>query len=86
MSAVMPDPVLPTPGIDLVKAEAEIGKLIAEASKLNAETSKLNAEGAKLGVEAYKLSREAFWYPIAVAAGLVGAIAGVTATILKLFS
>lgn len=51
------------------KMRAEIAKLIAESSKINAETSKINAE--------------ARWYPLAVATGLVGAVAGLTAIVIK---
>lgn len=56
---------------ELEKIHSEIAKLMAETSKLNAETSKLRTD--------------VFWYPIAVATGLVSAVAGVTAIVVKLF-
>ncbi|HHT8992745.1 TPA: hypothetical protein ACT5B2_003789 [Burkholderia cenocepacia] len=54
--------------VDILKTEAEIGKLVMEASKLNAETSKLQAETAKL-------NREARWLPFVQSAVLFGAAA-----------
>ena len=56
---------------ELEKIHSEISKLIAETSKLNAETG--------------KLSREIFWYPLAISAGLVSAVAGVTTLLLRHF-
>jgi len=61
---------------ELEKIHSEIGKLIAETSKLNAENRKRDAENRTL-------SREVFWYPIAISTGLVSAVAGVTALLLK---
>ncbi|MEG4643446.1 hypothetical protein EQ718_13990 (plasmid) [Paracoccus versutus] len=59
--------------VDMTTAEQSLAddKMRAEIAKLIAETSKINAE--------------ARWYPLAVATGLVGAIAGLTAFIIKLF-
>lgn len=54
------------------KTDAEIAKLMAEVGKLAAETGKINAE--------------ARWYPIAIASGLVGAVAAATTIIIKLVS
>ena len=51
-----------------------------------AETSKLNAETSKFRAETFKMSREAFWYPIAIASGLVGAVAAATVTLTKYLS
>ena len=58
---------------DMTTAEQSLAddKMRAEIAKLIAETSKINAE--------------ARWYPLAVATGLVGAIAGLTAFIIKPF-
>lgn len=50
------------------KVDAEIAKLIAETSKVIAETAKLN--------------KETFWYPMALATGLVLSIGAVMKFIL----
>lgn len=76
---------------ELEKIHVEIAKLMAETSKINEESRKLaaesarinNAEVAKLIAETKKLNREVFWYPMAIASGLVGAVAAVTALIVK---
>ena len=73
-----------TDDLNAAKINAEIAKLMAETSKLNSETSKLNSESQKLNREALKISRETFWYPLAIGGGLVGAVAAVTATIIKI--
>jgi hypothetical protein len=70
--------------IDMTTAELE--KIHSEIAKLMAETSKLNAETSKYRAETFKMTREAFWYPIAIASGLVGAVAAATVTITKLLS
>jgi regulator of replication initiation timing len=69
---------------ELEKIHSEISKLMAETGKLNAETGKLNAENRKLNAENRKLTREVFWYPLAVSTGLVSAVAGITAILIKL--
>lgn len=50
---------------------------------------KMRAEIAKLMAETAKISRETVWHPIAVgataAAALIGASAGLTAVIIKMF-
>jgi hypothetical protein len=56
------------------------------ALKTNAEIAKLMAETQKLNAEANKFNRETLWYPLAVASGLVGAVATVTALIIKYIS
>lgn len=56
----------------------------AEQEKIHAEIANLMAESAKLNAEANKLNRETFWYPVAIASGLMGAAAAITATIIKL--
>jgi hypothetical protein len=53
---------------------AELEKIHAEISKLIAETGKLNAENRKMSL----------WYPLAVATGLIGAVATLTTLLLKL--
>lgn len=45
--------------LDILKTEAEIGKLMAETIKLNAEAA--------------KLQRETRWYPVIWATGLLAA-------------
>ena len=45
---------------------------------------KMRAEIAKLIAETSKINATAHWYPLAVATGLVGAIAGLTAIIIKI--
>lgn len=45
---------------------------------------KMRAEIAKLIAETSKINATAHWYPLAVAIGLVGAIAGLTAIIIKI--
>ncbi|MGG2141109.1 hypothetical protein [Symbiopectobacterium sp. RP] len=49
-----------------------------------AELEKIHAEIAKLMAETAKINRETIWYPVAVATGLIGAVATVTALIIKL--
>ena len=81
------------------KVDAEIANLIAMTSKLNAETAKINAEilnsfeermktvaeTAQAKAQARKFMRETFWYPVLIASGLIGAVATVVATVVKLF-
>ncbi|OCT25972.1 hypothetical protein A6E19_12230 [Pseudomonas putida] len=57
--------------------QVEVEKIYVEITKLMAETRKLNADSEKL-------TREVFWYPVAIATGLVTAVAGITALIIKL--
>ncbi|HEK1684519.1 TPA: hypothetical protein SMR42_000829 [Pseudomonas putida] len=56
----------------------------AEAERIHAEIAKLMAETRKLNADSGKLTRETFWYPVAIATGLVTAVAGITALIIKL--
>lgn len=56
----------------------------AELEKIHVEIVKLIAEQRKLNAEAGKMTRETFWYPVAVATGLIGAVATVTAVLVKL--
>jgi len=62
------------------KIQAEIAKLMAETSRINAELSKLDLDSKKTEAETTKL----FWYLVAIASGFVGAIAAITAIIIKL--
>lgn len=41
------------------------------------------AETQKLNAEAGKLTRETFWYPGAIASGMIGAVATVTVFAMK---
>lgn len=66
------------------KIQAEIAKLMAETSRINAELSKLGLDSKKTEAETTKLYREILWYLVAIASGFVGAIAAITAIIIKL--
>ncbi|WP_420825799.1 hypothetical protein [Pseudomonas typographi] len=70
--------------IDMTTAELE--KIHSEIAKLMAETSKLNAETIKFRNEAHKVRWEIFWYPVAIASGLVGAVAAATLALTKYLS
>jgi len=65
---------------------AELEKIHSEIAKLMAETSKLNAEASKFRAETTKFSRDAFWYPVAVASGLIGATAAAAVAITRFLS
>lgn len=56
----------------------------AELERVHVEIVKLMAEQRKLNAEAGKMTRETFWYPVAVATGLIGTVATVTAVLIKL--
>lgn len=56
----------------------------AELEKVHVEIVKLMAEQRKLNAEAGKMTRETFWYPVAVATGLIGMVATVTTLLVKL--
>jgi hypothetical protein len=56
----------------------------AELEKVHVEIVKLMAEQRKLNAEAGKMTRETFWYPVAVATGLIGMVATVTTVLVKL--
>jgi cell division protein FtsB len=60
------------------------GMSSTELEKIRTETAKLKAEIQKLKAEAGKMTRETFWYPLAIASGLVAAVATVTALVIKL--
>ncbi|ELY6290612.1 hypothetical protein SNQ63_001385 [Cronobacter sakazakii] len=49
-----------------------------------AELEKIHAEIAKLIAETAKINRETMWYPVAVATGLIGAVATITTLLIKL--
>lgn len=55
----------------------------AELEKIHVEIVKLMSEQRKLNAEAGKMTRETFWYPVAVATGLIGTVATVTAVLVK---
>lgn len=48
------------------------------------EIVKLMAEQRKLNAEAGKMTHEIFWYPVAVATGLIGTVATITTVLVKL--
>lgn len=70
--------------LNIARINAEIAKLMAETQKLNDESVKLTSESSKLKAESHKLTRETFWYPVAVASGLVGTVAAVTTVLVKM--
>lgn len=47
------------------------------------ELEKIHTEIAKLMAETAKINRETMWYPVAIATGLIGAVAAVTTVIIK---
>ena len=55
----------------------------AELEEVHVEIAKLMAETKKLNTEAGKMTRETFWYPVAVATGLIGTVATVTKLLIK---
>jgi hypothetical protein len=55
----------------------------AELEKVHVEIVKLIAEQRKLNAEAGKMTGETFWYPVAVATGLIGTVATITAVLIK---
>lgn len=62
--------------------DTEIRKLEADIAETMANTMKLGAETAKLNKESAKLNKETFWYPMALATGLVLAVGAVMKFIL----
>jgi hypothetical protein len=71
---------------ELEKIQIEITKLAAETRKLVAEAGKLSAESGKLYAEAGKMTRETFWYPVAIASGMIAATVAVTTLVIKLLN
>jgi hypothetical protein len=69
---------------EMTMKQAELEKLHVEIVKLLAEQRKLNAESSKLSAEAGKMTRETFWYPVAIAIGMIGTVATATAVLIKL--
>jgi alpha-D-ribose 1-methylphosphonate 5-triphosphate synthase subunit PhnI len=71
------------------RVDAEIAKLIAETSQINSQievhVAKVLAETSKLNAETAKLATERQWYPAFIGAGFTAAVAGLTATLIKLF-
>lgn len=61
----------------------EFGMSGAELENVHVEIAKLMAETKKLNAEAGKMTRETFWYPVAVATGLIGTVATVTTLLIK---
>ncbi|WP_095143582.1 MULTISPECIES: hypothetical protein [unclassified Pseudomonas] len=56
----------------------------AKLEKIHVEIVKRMAEQIKLNAEAGKVTCETSWYPVAVATGLIGTVAAVTAVLVKL--
>jgi hypothetical protein len=67
-----------------VTAMQEFTMKQAELEKVHVKIVQLMAEQRKLNAEAGKMTRETFWYPVAVATGLIGTVATVTAVLVKL--
>ncbi|MDO4704744.1 MAG: hypothetical protein Q4A98_00790 [Comamonadaceae bacterium] len=66
--------------VEISKMVAETRKLVQEALKLQGEAAKLyeerlklEAERNKMQIEALKIERERWWYPVMVAATIIGA-------------
>ncbi|MFK0091738.1 hypothetical protein [Pseudomonas sp. NPDC090592] len=68
----------------MTQAEAE--KIRVEVAKLRIEVDKLMAETRMPHAEPIRMTREIFWYPVAIAAGIVSTVATVTAVIIKLLT
>jgi hypothetical protein len=69
---------------EMTRTQAELEKVHVEITQLLAEQLKLNAEASKLSAEAGKMTREIFWYPVAIAIGMIGAVSTITAVLIKL--
>jgi hypothetical protein len=67
---------------DKKMSETEARKMDAEIAQIIANTIKLGAETAKLNKETAKINKETFWYPMALATGLVIAVGAVVKYIL----
>ena len=65
----MSDETDPQAPINIARINAEIGKLMAEMAKVNAEGEKFR--------------RETPWYPIAVVAGVAGAVGALVAALTR---
>ena len=64
---------------------AMIARMNAETRKFVEEQLKLGAERDKLAAEALKFNRERLYAPVLAAAAVAGAVAGVVATLGRLF-
>ncbi len=69
-------------GVEKAQAEPERKREMTN-DMTTAELEKIHAEIAKLMAETAKINRETMWYPVAVATGLIGAVATVTTIIIK---
>lgn len=47
------------------------------------QIEKIHAEIAKLMAETAKINKESFWYPVFISTGLIGAVATITALVIK---
>lgn len=55
-----------------------------KSDPLREEILKLVVEQRKLNTEAGTITREVFWYPVAIATGMIVTVSTVTAAIIKL--
>jgi len=55
-----------------------------KSDPLREEILKLVVEQRKLNTEAGNITREVFWYPVAIATGMIVTVSTVTAAIIKL--
>lgn len=55
-----------------------------KSDTLREEILKLVVEQHKLNTETGKITREIFWYPVAIATGMIVTVSTVTAAIIKL--
>lgn len=55
-----------------------------KSDTLREEILKLVVEQRKLNTETGKITREIFWYPVAIATGMIVTVSTVTAAIIKL--
>lgn len=72
--------------IETRKNELDLDRALAEVHNLNAETRKMFTEMSKITAETEKIRKETFWYPLALAIGIVATISGATAGLIKLLS
>ncbi|MDD2058344.1 hypothetical protein N5D52_04955 [Pseudomonas sp. GD03860] len=56
----------------------------AETEEIHLEIIKLMKDTKKINIETGKITSEIFWYPMAIALGLIGSISTVTAVMIKL--
>jgi len=77
----MNTPKTPTAGLSQEQLSEQFN---AEISNLLAQTSKLNAEVSKISAETSKINAESRWYPVAMAAAIMGAAGGLVGAVIAL--